>query len=132
MPDFQSNEDALNQLQLLLQKHLVGDSILLVLDDVWNESLSVLEKLIFPIQNYKVLVTTRCRFPQYKYTYKLQLLSDNDAMVLFCNYAFEGGKYNGRRDLVDKVKATNVVNSTVSNLTIVLQCMCLKHLISKV
>nr|GMD01000.1 probable disease resistance protein At5g66900 [Ipomoea batatas] len=103
VPDFQSNEDALNQLQLLLQKHLVGDSILLVLDDVWNESLSVLEKLIFPIQNYKVLVTTRCRFPQYKYTYKLQLLSDNDAMVLFCNYAFEGGKYNGRRDLVDKV-----------------------------
>ncbi|XP_019176393.1 PREDICTED: probable disease resistance protein At5g66900 [Ipomoea nil] len=103
VPDFQSNEDALNQLQHLLQEHLVGKSMLLVLDDVWNESLSVLEKLIFPIQNYKVLVTTRCRFPQFKYTYKLKLLPDNDAMILFCNYAFEGGKCIVQRDLVDKV-----------------------------
>nr|GLL26486.1 probable disease resistance protein At5g66900 [Ipomoea trifida] len=106
VPHFQSNEDAINQLQHLLHRHLVSDLKLLVLDDVWPEipeSLSVLQKLIFSIPKYKVLVTTRFECPRFKYTYKLQLLPDNDAMVLFCNYAFEGGKCSVQSNLVDKV-----------------------------
>lgn len=60
---------------------------LLVLDDVW--SLSVLEQLMFRIPGCKILVVSRFKFPSViNCTYELELLGEDEAMSLFCHYAF--------------------------------------------
>ncbi|KAG7991166.1 hypothetical protein I3843_02G061700 [Carya illinoinensis] len=81
-PVFQSDEDAIDQLeQMLLAKQ--NKPILLILDDVWSGSESLLEKFAFPLPNYKILVTSRTAFPRFRFTYKLKPLNDDDAMELF-------------------------------------------------
>ncbi|KAG6664182.1 hypothetical protein CIPAW_02G074900 [Carya illinoinensis] len=81
-PVFQSDEDAIDQLeQMLLAKQ--NKPILLILDDVWSRSESLLEKFAFPLPNYKILVTSRTAFPRFRFTYKLKPLNDDDAMELF-------------------------------------------------
>lgn len=61
---------------------------LVILDDVW--SLSVLEQLIFNVPGCKILVVSRFKFPQsvINCTYDLELLREDEAMSLFCHYAF--------------------------------------------
>ncbi|XP_027094077.2 probable disease resistance protein At4g33300 [Coffea arabica] len=60
---------------------------LLVLDDVW--SLSVLEQLKFRIPGCKILVVSRFKFQQVTdCTYELELLREDEAMSLFCRFAF--------------------------------------------
>lgn len=58
---------------------------MVVLDDVWT--LPVLEKLIFP--GCKILVVSRFKFPYVtKATYEVELLTENEALSLFCHSAF--------------------------------------------
>ncbi|KAJ8772886.1 hypothetical protein K2173_028063 [Erythroxylum novogranatense] len=65
----------------------VGARMLIVLDDVW--STSVLEQLIFRVAGCKTLVVSRFRFPQVVRTvYEVELLRDDEAIFLFCHYAF--------------------------------------------
>uniref|UniRef100_A0A7N2LZN9 RPW8 domain-containing protein n=1 Tax=Quercus lobata TaxID=97700 RepID=A0A7N2LZN9_QUELO len=82
MFEIQSDEDAIEQLQQLLE-HIGSDPILLILDDVWLGSESLPEKFGFKIPNHKIMVTSRTAFPRYKFTYNLNPLNDKDAMTLF-------------------------------------------------
>ena len=63
----------------------IGARILVVLDDVWSQN--DLERLIFP--GCKILVVSRFKFPKViKATYEVELLTENEAMSLFCHSAF--------------------------------------------
>lgn len=59
---------------------------LVVLDDVW--SLSVLEQLVCRIPGCKFLVVSREKFAICNATYEVELLSEEDALSLFCHHAF--------------------------------------------
>ncbi|RVW57592.1 putative disease resistance protein [Vitis vinifera] len=101
---FQNDEDAVNQLERLLNQ-IAPAPILLVLDDVWGGSESLLDNFVFKIPNYKILVTSRFEFPRFGSTYKLPLLKDEDAMTLFRSSAFQqdGRSYMPDEDLVERV-----------------------------
>ncbi|CAN0913913.1 Probable disease resistance protein At5g66900, partial [Linum grandiflorum] len=88
-PTFRSEDDARNQLEQLLQ-NIVPNPVLLVLDDVWPESVSLLEKLKFNIPGYKILATSRSTYRNYA-TYKLNPLNKKDSRTLFDNSAFPSG-----------------------------------------
>ncbi|GAU17398.1 hypothetical protein TSUD_232740 [Trifolium subterraneum] len=87
VPKFRTEEDAIIQLELLLMQ--VGRKpILLVLDDVWPGSESLVEKLIkFKIPNYKILVTSRDAFRRFGTPCKLDPLDHNHAVSLFYQFA---------------------------------------------
>ncbi|CAL1408750.1 unnamed protein product [Linum trigynum] len=104
VPGFQSDEDAVNKLECLI-KDMDGKPTLLVLDDVWSGSESILEKLYFKMTNYQVLVTSRDEFKSFGSTYKLQTLSDTDAMDLFRQSAFpqEGNSYEPDQEVLEKI-----------------------------
>ncbi|XVF74154.1 hypothetical protein PTKIN_Ptkin13bG0037300 [Pterospermum kingtungense] len=65
-----------------------GPRTLVVLDDVWSES--VLEQLIFRIPTYKTLVVSRFKFPTsvVNEVCEVELLRENESMSLFCHSAF--------------------------------------------
>lgn len=79
---------------------------LVILDDVW--SLSVLEQLIFRIPGCKILVVSRFKFPQsvINCTYDLELLREDEAMSLFCHYAFGNSSipHGMNKNLVEQVR----------------------------
>ncbi|KAL6312763.1 hypothetical protein AAG906_020559 [Vitis piasezkii] len=83
VPGFQNEEDAVNQLELMLKRKVESGRILLVLDDVWSGSESFLTKFNFQISGCKVLITSRNEFPKFGSTYNLKLLSEEDAKTLF-------------------------------------------------
>ncbi|XAR73951.1 hypothetical protein NMG60_11008092 [Bertholletia excelsa] len=102
VPNFQTDEEAFNQLESLLKK-IGSNPILLVLDDVWSGSESLIEKFKFQLPKYKILVTSRSVFPRF-YTYNLKLLNDQDASTLFNHSAFlQRGNSCIPDNLVDKV-----------------------------
>ncbi|CAK7339412.1 unnamed protein product [Dovyalis caffra] len=86
VPEFQSDDDAVNNLEQLL-KLTTPNPILLVLDDVWPESEFLIDKLKFQIPDYKILVTSTCVFSRFTSTHKLQPLNDVNATVLFTSSA---------------------------------------------
>ncbi|CAK9166436.1 unnamed protein product [Ilex paraguariensis] len=87
VPEFQSDDDAINQLEYLLEQ--IGQQpMLLVLDDVWLGSESLIHDVKFQIPGYKILVTSRSLLPGFEITYNLKLLSDPDAIKLFRHLAF--------------------------------------------
>lgn len=65
-----------------------GPRTLVVLDDVWSQS--VLEQLIFRIPTYKTMVVSRFKFPTtvVNEVYKVELLREDESMSLFCHSAF--------------------------------------------
>ncbi|KAK7331131.1 hypothetical protein VNO77_25345 [Canavalia gladiata] len=86
VPGFQSDEDAVNQLEHLLKE--IGKSpILMVLDDVWPETASLVDKFVFQIPNYKILVTSRFAIERFGPPYVLKPLGEADAMNLFRHVA---------------------------------------------
>lgn len=103
VPEFQSDEDAVNRLGLLLKK-VEGSPILLVLDDVWPGSEILIEKFQFQISDYKILVTSRVAFPGLGTTCTLKPLVHEDAITLFRHYALlEKSSSNIPDDDVEKV-----------------------------
>ncbi|GMI66000.1 N REQUIREMENT GENE 1.1 [Hibiscus trionum] len=87
VPEFQSEEDGLNHLERKL-RHLALGPILLILDDVWSGSESLVDKLKFKLPDYKILVTSRFAFRRFDFTYYLKPLNDDDARTLFQHCAF--------------------------------------------
>ncbi|KAK1588713.1 hypothetical protein Q3G72_026312 [Acer saccharum] len=80
VPTFQKEEAAIDDLERLL-KSFGQKAILLVLDDVWSESL--VQKFKFNLPNYRILVTSRYVFPHFGSGHKLKPLDDEAAMILF-------------------------------------------------
>ncbi|KAM0000750.1 putative powdery mildew resistance protein, RPW8 [Helianthus debilis subsp. tardiflorus] len=102
--EFQTDEEAKNELQNVIRQ-MGPQRILLVLDDVWSESESLIQDLKFLIPGYAILVTSRFRFSSIGSTYDLSLLNDEDARILLCHSAFpcEGNRINVPDDLVSKM-----------------------------
>jgi hypothetical protein len=98
VPEFQSDEDAVNRLGLLLKK-VEGNPLLLVLDDVWPSSETLVEKLQFQISDSKILVTSRVAFPRFNTTCILKPLVHEDAVLLFHHYA---QMEKNSSDIIDK------------------------------
>ncbi|CAL5197670.1 unnamed protein product [Lathyrus oleraceus] len=104
VPEFQSDEDAVNRLGLLLKK-VEGSPLLLVLDDVWPNSETYIQKLQFQISDFKILVTSRVAFAKLSTTSVLKPLVHKDAVTLFHHFA-QMEKDNSNvldKDLVEKV-----------------------------
>ncbi|CAA2963287.1 probable disease resistance At5g66900 [Olea europaea subsp. europaea] len=102
-PVFQSDEDAIYQLEQFFQQQIGPAPILLVLDDMWSGSESLIDQFLLPIRGYKILVTSRFDFPQFDWTYKLNMLNHQDAMTLFQHYAFKDGICTVQKHLVEEV-----------------------------
>jgi len=83
VPDFQSEEDTFNQLKNLMKQIVQKGPILLVLDDVWQGSASLLDNFVFDIPNYKILVTSRFKIRRYGEPLVLNPLSEEHAINLF-------------------------------------------------
>nr|AFI74367.1 NBS-LRR [Gossypium hirsutum] len=82
VPEFQTDEDAINQLEQLLKSQARKAP-------VWCGSESLLAKFKFQISESKVLVTSRNEFLEFGSTYDLELpLTDKDALTLFHRSAF--------------------------------------------
>ncbi|KAG6666346.1 probable disease resistance protein At5g66900 [Carya illinoinensis] len=105
VPEFQSDDDAINHLKQLLNRIKQQNPILLILDDVWSGSESLLEKFKFHMTGYKILVTSRTAFPRFSCKYKLKPLSDEDATKLFRHSAIlqDGNSYIPNDDTVKKI-----------------------------
>jgi len=90
VPEFQSIEDAHDQLQKKLRLRIYRPT-LVVLDDVWSSS--TLEYLLFEAKGYKTIITTRqdstIRITGSTRLYKMPLLEDANALSLFCFWAFD-------------------------------------------
>ncbi|KAJ0442226.1 putative powdery mildew resistance protein, RPW8 [Helianthus annuus] len=99
-PDFTSDEDAIQQWGSFLGEH--KSEVLLVLDDVWDAS--IVKAFKFKSPGYKILVTSRSTFTQFR-TYELHLLNHQDATNLFRYSAFSEGRNecNIPDDLVHKL-----------------------------
>lgn len=109
---FQTEEEAKNQIENLMRRKMGSDKMLLVLDDVWSESESLVQDLKFQIPGYKILVTSRFLFPRFNSTYELSLLSHEDAKALLSYSAFpEDGIPNVPADLVNKVEEKQLFDS---------------------
>ncbi|KAD6795901.1 hypothetical protein E3N88_06797 [Mikania micrantha] len=102
--EFRTDEDAKNQLENMMRQ-LGSHKILLVLDDVWSESESLIQDLHSQILGYTILVTSRFMFSRIGSTYELSLLNDEDARTLFCHSAFpnDGNQISVPDDLVSKM-----------------------------
>lgn len=86
VPEFQSDEDAINRLEVLL-RHVGRNPILLVLDDVWPSSEALVEKFKIQIPDYKILVTSRVAFPRFGTPCQLDKLDHDHAVALFSHFA---------------------------------------------
>ncbi|KAE9613019.1 hypothetical protein Lal_00027587 [Lupinus albus] len=86
VPEFQSDEDATNQLGMLL-RHIGKNPILLVLDDVWPKSEALIEKFKFQLSDYKILVTSRVAFRRFGTPCQLEPVGHDDAVSLFHHFA---------------------------------------------
>ncbi|XP_039157807.1 probable disease resistance protein At5g66900 isoform X3 [Eucalyptus grandis] len=83
VPKIKSEEGAVYCLQQLLNK--IGQSpVLLVLDDVWKESESIVDKFVCnDIKDYKIVVTSRYEFPHIRPVHHLNPLTHDEAVELF-------------------------------------------------
>ncbi|KAK7845048.1 putative disease resistance protein [Quercus suber] len=100
VPKFQSDEDAVNHLQEL-PKRIGLNPTLLILDDVWPGSETLLEKFTFHMPNFKILVTTRTAFTRFS-SYELKPLDDKDARTLFDHSTLQDGSSCISDDIPDE------------------------------
>lgn len=104
VPELKNEKDAINQLGQLLWR--IGQyPILLVLDDVWCSSESLLDEFVFQVpHNCRVLVTSRFDFPKFGPAYHLKPLNYEDAKNLFHHSAFpQNANFYVPKDIVEKV-----------------------------
>ncbi|XP_028779385.1 probable disease resistance protein At5g66900 [Neltuma alba] len=86
VPEFHSDEEAAKELALLLSK-ISGSPILLVLDDVWPGSESLVQNFKLQIPDYKILITSRVTFPTANPRIHLEPLPYEEALTLFRHFA---------------------------------------------
>ncbi|XP_062002216.1 probable disease resistance protein At5g66900 [Rosa rugosa] len=91
VPTFQNEITAVKWLQTFLKEE-GQNPLLLVLDDVWSGSESLLDKFQFEMPDYKILVTSRSEFPRFGSSYHLRSLDYDNAMKLFHHSASLGDK----------------------------------------
>jgi hypothetical protein len=91
VPNFRDDKAAYNFLERLLSS--VGP-VLLVLDGVWPNSESLIGRLCFNIPGYKMLIASRFEIQQNGPVYKLEALSNDDAVALFRHHASLGDTTN--------------------------------------
>lgn len=89
VPTLQNEVHAVQWLHTFFKKE-TRNPLLLVLDDVWSGSESLLENFQFQISNCKILVTSRSEFPRFGSSYHLPLLDNDNAMELFRHSASLG------------------------------------------
>ncbi|KAJ4745265.1 Disease resistance protein (CC-NBS-LRR class) family [Rhynchospora pubera] len=87
--------DGISKIQEMLQKELVGKTMFLVLDDVWNVQQNEWEMLFLPLRAAKlvrVLVTSRndavAQAPHIVSPHRLQVLPEHECLKLLYNCAF--------------------------------------------
>ncbi|GAV88471.1 NB-ARC domain-containing protein/RPW8 domain-containing protein [Cephalotus follicularis] len=97
--EFVNDGEAKDQLEQFFSQSGL-DPILLVLDDVWPGSESLVEKFKFQLPNYKVLVTSRSAIRRFDSVHRLKTLDDDDAMTLFRHFAFP---HDGSSDIPDRL-----------------------------
>ncbi|XP_060970464.1 probable disease resistance protein At5g66900 [Cannabis sativa] len=105
VPAFKDSNDAVIKLEQLFDT-IDKQPILLVLDDVWSGSESLVEKFVFQIPDleYKILVTSRFQLTRFGPPYELKPLRDEHAMAIFKHYAsIEDGDVDIPDILVKKV-----------------------------
>ena len=104
VPFLLDEEDAVIHLEQFLGD-LGENPILLILDDVWSGSESLIDKFNLQIPGHRVLVTSRFEFPRFGPRYDLEALQHEEAMTLFCHYAFAEHRINNHipDDLLKKV-----------------------------
>ena len=103
VPEFQNEVHMFQWIQTFRKER--PNPLLLVLDDIWSGSESILESFQFETSNYKILVTSRSEFPRFSCSYQLKLLDDDNAMTLFYHSASLGDKRSRTlEDLSRKVK----------------------------
>ena len=107
---FSSDEDAVSQLKQLLNR-MEQKPFLLILDDVWSGSESLLDKFAFHMPNYKILVTSRSAFPRFPFKYNLEPLNGEAAKKLFRHSAIlnDASSYIPSEDIVEKVLGQSVI-----------------------
>lgn len=106
-PEFSSDEDAIHRLEYLL-KQFGGRPILLVLDDVWLGSETLVEKFRLKqlkLSDYKVLVTSRFVFPRFLTSCRLEPLGHDGALKLFRHFSLlnDSSSYTPDEELVHQV-----------------------------
>nr|XP_028947570.1 probable disease resistance protein At5g66900 isoform X2 [Malus domestica] len=103
-PTFQNEGSVVTWLQHFLREE-GQNPLLIVLDDVWSGSESLLEKFDqFKTENFKFLVTSRSEFRGYGSPYYLQSLDHDNAMKLFHHSASLGDKSSHiPKDLPEKI-----------------------------
>ncbi|KAG5061151.1 hypothetical protein AAZX31_01G170200 [Glycine max] len=107
VPEFQSDDDAINRLSALLLSVGGNDKnpILLVLDDVWPGSEALVDKFTVQIPYYKILVTSRVAYPRFGTKILLGQLDHNQAVALFAHYAKlnDNSPYMPEEDLLHEI-----------------------------
>lgn len=113
---FQNEDIAFNSLQVFL-KETGQNPLLLILDDVWPESESLLDKFdeLSKRSNCSILVTSRSSFPRFGSPYALDALNDKDAMTLFRYSAVQEGK-NYPEGLQKKVISESIMHNIFAYL----------------
>ncbi|XP_068343216.1 probable disease resistance protein At5g66900 isoform X2 [Pyrus communis] len=103
-PTFENEVSAVMLLQRFLKEE-GQNPLLIVLDDVWSGSESLVEKFDqFKTENHKFLVTSRSEFRGYGFPYHLQSLDHDNAMKLFHHSASLGDKSaHIPKDLPEKI-----------------------------
>ncbi|KAJ4952292.1 hypothetical protein NE237_029124 [Protea cynaroides] len=105
VPQFLSDEEADMKLGNMLTL-IEQQPILLVLDDVWEDS--VVQKFIFREKGYKILVTSRTECQSFDSKYFMKMLSDTNAVALFRHSAFPQIG-NGNYEEPDRDLQNNIV-----------------------
>ncbi|KAF1874300.1 hypothetical protein Lal_00013738 [Lupinus albus] len=105
VPVLINDEHAIIQLKGLLME--IGKSpMMMVLDDVWHGSESLIEAFQVNLPVYKILVTSRVEFPRFgPAACQLKQLGPKDSITLFRHFAIINDRksYNLSDDLVEQV-----------------------------
>ncbi|KAK4778278.1 hypothetical protein SAY87_018465 [Trapa incisa] len=127
----ETEELAIEQLQQFL-KEIGGVPVLLVLDDVWSESKSLLERFLFDqLKDYKILVTTRFELLSFGTPHKLDPLNHEDARKLFLHSvtsksdSYFGGSIELWDTLIDEI--IKRCKGSPLALSVVGKSLCGKH-----
>lgn len=118
-PYLVDHDDAVKNLRCLLNK--IGGScpLMLVLDNVFQDSESFVNAFKVQLPYYKILITSRVKFPRFRTSLFLKPLRDEDAVIVFRHFALPNdgtiGSYVPDEDDVQQVCYIHPSNSQYLN-----------------